>query len=298
MGNRINSDNNSYAIPPSVSLLISGQLSDKEIVEFLLSDDPAFVSQFFYKQCKPLLAKISATIFNRSVSTDELANDLFYLCKENDWKRLKSFSYKSTLYSWLKVVAVHHFCKHKADYLGESISITKPLRERITFEYATESDIDFILPQMSELTYQIIIRKRLIENYTEEEMKEFLSLSSNSAYRKKEHDACQQFINCVQNSGPFYEHLFILNEAIAPPPIDEDDPSPRVINKMDIEAILKLLPNDRYRLVIDSLILKERKREEVAEVLGITVQNLDNIKSRALKKLAEIVKNEMNHGRF
>lgn len=284
--------------PDSVALLMSGQLSDKEIVDYLLSDDPAFVSHFFYKQCKPMLTNISSTVFNGSVSNDELANDLYYLCREDDWKRLKSFSYKSSLYSWLKVVAVHHFCRHKRDYLGDETYSPKSLIERLTFDYANESDIKYVLSQMSNLTYQMIIQKRFVEQFTKEEMKNILALSSDSTYQKKELEACQQFVHCVVNSGSYYEQIFIEKEVVPVMPIDVADPIPRIINKMDMETLLNLLPNDRYRLVIDSLILKDKKREDVAESLGITVQNLDNIKSRALKKLAEIVKNEMNHGRF
>ena len=62
---------------------------------------------------------------------------------------------------------------------------------------------------------------------------------------------------------------------------------------MDVATLLNLMPNDRYRFVVRSLVLEDRERKEVALEMGITIENLDNIKSRALKQLAEIARKEM-----
>ncbi len=53
--------------------------------------------------------------------------------------------------------------------------------------------------------------------------------------------------------------------------------------KIDVDAILKKMPNQRYAFVIKKLILEDREPAEVAQTLGVTVDNLYNIKKRAMK---------------
>lgn len=52
---------------------------------------------------------------------------------------------------------------------------------------------------------------------------------------------------------------------------------------IDIETVLKSMPNQRYAHVIKKLILEDREPAEVAQTLGVTVDNLYNIKKRAMK---------------
>lgn len=62
--------------------------------------------------------------------------------------------------------------------------------------------------------------------------------------------------------------------------------------KKDIEQLFRLMKNERYVMVIRSLILEDKKPEYIARFMGITVANLYNIKKRALKRMAEIAINE------
>lgn len=54
---------------------------------------------------------------------------------------------------------------------------------------------------------------------------------------------------------------------------------------MDLHQALNAMPNQRYRMVIDRLDLQDMKPEDVAEELGVTVDNLYNIHRRALAQL-------------
>lgn len=58
--------------------------------------------------------------------------------------------------------------------------------------------------------------------------------------------------------------------------------------KLDIEKILNNLANDRYRFVIQELILKERTPQDLANEMQITTDNLYNIKRRALQQLIQM----------
>ena len=60
----------------------------------------------------------------------------------------------------------------------------------------------------------------------------------------------------------------------------------------DIKNLLNGL-NERYRSVIQKLILEDREPQKVADEMGITVDNLYNIKRRALLQFYRIIKKEI-----
>lgn len=66
------------------------------------------------------------------------------------------------------------------------------------------------------------------------------------------------------------------------------DPLNSIDNKIDIENLLGLIDNPRYVEIIKELVLKDKDPKEVAKKLGVTIDNLYNIKKRALQDLARI----------
>jgi len=66
----------------------------------------------------------------------------------------------------------------------------------------------------------------------------------------------------------------------------------RVHTKLDVKTLLERLPNERYHFVIQKLILEDKEPQEVADEMEITVANLYNIKTRAIKELARIAGKE------
>lgn len=88
--------------------------------------------------------------------------------------------------------------------------------------------------------------------------------------------------NCSQNP-------LIIQEIV--------DTQDKVISKMDIESVLNKMPNVRYREVIYSLFIEDMEPQLLADKLGITVDNLYNIKRRALQQLAIIGRKEVGYVR-
>ena len=71
----------------------------------------------------------------------------------------------------------------------------------------------------------------------------------------------------------------------------------KAISKMDIENVLSKMPNVRYREVIHSLFIKDVEPQQLADKLGITVDNLYNVKRRAMFQLTQIVGKEVRYVR-
>ena len=56
----------------------------------------------------------------------------------------------------------------------------------------------------------------------------------------------------------------------------------------DMEVLLGRMRNQRYALVIRLLILEDQAPEDVARQLAVNVDNLYNIKRRAIQALTEV----------
>lgn len=82
----------------------------------------------------------------------------------------------------------------------------------------------------------------------------------------------------------------LLDSAIQSETIDEEN---KTAAKMDIEHLLSLMPNGRYVYVIRRLVLQEAEPKVVAYELGVKVDNLYNIKKRAISALTEIAMKEV-----
>ena len=65
--------------------------------------------------------------------------------------------------------------------------------------------------------------------------------------------------------------------------------------RMDMETLLRLMKNQRYALVIRLLMIEDRTPEEVAQQLCVTVDNLYNIKRRAIQALIEVALKDKKH---
>lgn len=58
--------------------------------------------------------------------------------------------------------------------------------------------------------------------------------------------------------------------------------------RMDVETLLGEMSNERYATVIRRLIIEDATPEDVAQEMGVTIDNLYNIKKRAIKALTLI----------
>lgn len=65
--------------------------------------------------------------------------------------------------------------------------------------------------------------------------------------------------------------------------------------RMDMETLLRQMKNQRYALVIRLLMIEDKTPEDVARQLCVTVDNLYNIKRRAIQALTEVALKDKKH---
>lgn len=180
-------------------------MTDKQIIEALIARDEWTTQHFFFEKCRPLFVSIIRHVFSYEVDYDEFVNNLYLYLMENDAYRLRQFEGRSTIYQWMKVVAIRYFIARR-------------------------------------------------DNLIDMEPKEAL-----------------------------------LGSAVQRETIDTEH---QMTAQMDVERLLAFMPNRRYVYVLRRLVLEEAEPKVVASELGTNVDNLYNIKKRAIAALTEIALKE------
>ena len=181
-------------------------MTDQQIIESLIARDERVTQQFFFKNCRPLFLSIIRYVFSYEVDYDEFVNEFYLHLMEDDAYRLKQFQGRSTIYQWMKVIAIRYFIAKR-----DSMIDMEP----------KDTHIDSV----------------------------------------------------------------VQNEAV--------DGEKKLMAKMDIEHFFSLMPNKRYVYVIRRLVLQEAEPKAVAQELRTNVDNLYNIKKRAIAALTEIALKEV-----
>ena len=177
-------------------------MSDQYIVDALIAHDEKITRQFFFSSCRQLFLSIIRNIFPYEVDYDEFVNEFYLYLMENDAHRLRQFQGRSSIYQWLKVVAIRYF-----------------------------------------------VAKR------------------------------DNMIKMQSNKESSYEKL-TKNQTI--------DTEKSITAKMDIEHLFSLMPNKRYVQVIKRLVLDDAEPQIVADELQVNIDNLYNIKKRAIAAITEV----------
>ena len=63
--------------------------------------------------------------------------------------------------------------------------------------------------------------------------------------------------------------------------------------KADLRRLFEMMPNKRYVYVIQQLVIEDREPEEMAKEMNVTVDNLYNIKRRAMAQLTQVALNDI-----
>lgn len=260
---------------------------DKEYVERICNDEQ-FAYTFLHDKCRPLISKILWTMFGNDADYDDLVNDLYIHLKKPGadgkyWHNLRTFDYKTSLFDWIKTVAVRLFYtpNSKAFEIPQDI-IESGLAEQIILEISIAKYRKFMwLYYIEQDSRENIISKIGIEE---------------SEYSKLSRLAVKSFKSCVKGSFPdYYDLIFTPKSDGDTIPIDElntskiSQKSTNIMAKIDVEHYLASMPNDRYRQVLKSYFLEGLTPDEIAKELDVNVDNVYNLKLRGLDQIRDII---------
>ena len=166
-------------------------MTDQEIISSLIARDPKVTAQFFFKDCRPLFISVIRRVFDKQiVDYDEIISELYILLMEDDAKKLRSFKYESTLFQWLKTIAIRHCLLLKKRGRGIEDESKEPLdnsgRNLSTTESSqAEMDLKALLQRMKNQRYALVIYLLIIEDLTPEEVAKQLSVNVYNLYNIK-----------------------------------------------------------------------------------------------------------------
>ena len=113
-------------------------LSDEELISRLIVNDTLVIEYLFFHKCSALFDRLINVYFSYKIEKHELINEFYlYLCQDN-WYKLRQFGQRSSLNTWLTVVAFHFFIK-KADELNENVKNSHLIIENNQSEDTSEN---------------------------------------------------------------------------------------------------------------------------------------------------------------
>jgi RNA polymerase sigma factor (sigma-70 family) len=265
--------------------------TDEEIIMKLISNDEKFIHYFFYSKCNPLLFKISNKLLNGVVGIEDLRHELVYVLSAHDWKTLKNFKYNSTLMGWIKVICVNICIRLRGkEDKAHLLPIYQGISERIS-----KMDKDQISEYMKDISaplHKMLLREKYVYEVPDEQICSLLKLRIGE-YKIKLHQAEKKFIGIIENSAGLTNIMGTCPSTRIN--VDSNNVEDSISTKMDVKALLESMTNERYRFVIEAIVIQGRSIEEVAKELNLKKSNISNIKHRALTQLAQIAKGELNH---
>jgi DNA-directed RNA polymerase specialized sigma24 family protein len=115
-------------------------MSDRDLVDAIITenDDNAIFCLFYHKFIK-LFTYLSDTYSKLRLSPEDIACEMYIFLSKNNWEKLRSFEFKSSLFGWIKTVAKR--------YLLNRIRKTLPyIKDEIFFitviEHGEEGEYD------------------------------------------------------------------------------------------------------------------------------------------------------------
>ena len=164
-------------------------MTDQEIIQGLIARDNRVTKEFFFEKCRPLFCSIMQKVFDYEVEYDEMVNELYVYLMENDASKLRNFEYRSSVYQWLKVLAIRFFI-HKRDRMIEDHSQETPYdghRQIVESEkdMAAEGDIERFFDNMPNKRYVYVIRCLVLEDWEPEQLAKEMNITTANLYNIK-----------------------------------------------------------------------------------------------------------------
>lgn len=262
-------------------------LRDKKHIDRICSDED-YAVHFFKEKCRPLLSKILWTMFHDDTTYDDLVHDLYlHLRKPNAegeyWHSLRTFDYRTSLFDWIKTVAVHLFYTPS----DEVFSMPKPLIE--------DGTVEKVILDMKESQCRIFMWHRYINTKKLDEIAVILNLEKKDM-RALSRKSIKDFKKTLSEKYPEYYSLFftkVKEEPIDNSPVknlpDGTGLEKKLETKFDVKKYLSSMPNERYRRVLTALFLECRTPQELAEELNIEVSNVYNLKTRSIEQIRDVM---------
>lgn len=159
---------------------------DEQLVNGILSNDRPLIEYFFQKKCSKLFAYVLLNVFEGKIDKRELVSELYLFMAHNDWQVFRKFQYRSSLMTYVSVVAVRFFQK-KRIALIDSMP-TEELNEKMRHGYNTgltieqRMDIHAALQKMPNGRYRQVIEVLDLQDVQPEKLAKDMNVTVDNLY--------------------------------------------------------------------------------------------------------------------
>ena len=174
-------------------------MTDQEIIQGLIARDNRVTKDFFFVNCRPLFCSIIRKLFNSDVDYDEFVNELYVYLMENDANKLRNFEYRSTVYQWLKVLAIRFFINKRGRMIDDTSQETpydgRSQTADTEKDMTAEGDMERLFNNMPNKRYVHVIRCLILEDWEPEQLAHEMNITTANLYNIKRRAMAQ--LTCV-----------------------------------------------------------------------------------------------------
>lgn len=161
-------------------------LDDHELVDGILNNNQSLIKYFFTKKCSGLLAYILINVFDGNIDKRELVSELYLFMAHNDWQVFRKFQFRSTLMTYVSVVAVRFFQKKRIALIDSPSSTSLNNQEGQIHSSALSIDqridIHEALNKMSNQRYRKVIEVLDMQDVRPEQLAEEMNVTVENLY--------------------------------------------------------------------------------------------------------------------
>lgn len=162
---------------------------DKEIIQGLIARDNRVTEDFFFVKCRPLFCSIIQKVFDYEVEYDEFVNELYVYLMANDASKLRNFEYRSTVYQWLKVLAIRFFINKRDRMIDDTSQEThydgRSQTADTDKDMTAEGDMERLFDNMPSKRYVYVIRRLILEDWEPEQLAHEMNITTANLYNIK-----------------------------------------------------------------------------------------------------------------
>lgn len=160
-------------------------MTDREIIEGLIARDQRVTEEFFFESCRPLFYSIIGLVFSGEADYDELVNELYLYLMDNNAARLRGFGFRSSVYQWIKVLAIRYFIKRRDRLAGRMSNEPPHTGEDCVEDSHANLDLERLFGLMPNKRYVMVIRRLLLEDEEPEQLARELNINVANLYNIK-----------------------------------------------------------------------------------------------------------------
>lgn len=166
------------------------QISDQELLARVVDFNETAIEYLFYHRFYSIFEGIVIHTLHNQLETKELINELYIYLQSDDWSKLKTFEWKSSLSTWLTVVATRFFIKKKQeltkmdDFMVLNIENFTNILKTESNSPLTRSELYDAIHKMRNPKYKWVLLSELM-GYSTEEMAQEMNTTVMNIYNYK-----------------------------------------------------------------------------------------------------------------